>query len=298
MKTRRWIATFLVLAGACALSIVASHWAVDRIYSGDLLPSLFTNRQSQPIEHYYQRATTIILAAFTFLGLVTALAFAARLRSARVILIILVTGDVLFCVLSEIYGGPLSIRVDRGVPEWFQYFKEIAIAVTLIRLSRVTGHRIFFVWGCLFAFLFLDDSLRYHEHIGGVLAGVPYLDVLAQRIEVRAVDIAELLGVAPLLLAFFGGLAFFYFRETPVVRRTALVLGALLAALLFFGGVMDLVDRIATTRGSDLVRTLSLIEDGGEMLTMSAILAYTASLFWNARRHFGTASSATDRPAR
>ena len=295
VKPRRLITVFAMLAIACALSIWGSRWVVDRIYSGELLPDLFTNRSSQSIEHYYNRVTPIVIAGYVFLGLVAALGFALRLQSAAVIFGILIVGDVIFCALSEIYGGVLSIRVDGGVPEWFQYLKEIVIAIALMRLARTTGHRIFFAWGCLFAFLFLDDSLRYHERAGTFLAGLPLMETLAQRLEVRAVDVAELFSVGPLLLAFLGAIAFYFLRERAAVRRAALLLGALLGVLLFFAGVMDLVDRIATTRGSDLAGPLSLLEDGGEMVTMSAILAYVAAIFWHPGR-FGLDQPASRQP--
>ena len=110
------------------------------------------------------------------------------------------------------------------------------------------------------------------------------MSTLAMRLEVRAVEVAELFSVAPLLLALLTAVLVYFLREGPAVRRVAATLGLLLGVLLFFGGVMDVIDRIATTRGSNLAGPLSLLEDGGEMVTMSATLAYAASVFWHPSR--------------
>jgi hypothetical protein len=283
---RLMIAGAIVLVLACVVSVWAAHWLVDRIYAGELLPNLFTNRTTQPIEHYYQKVTPIVVAAYLLVGLVGALLYARRFRSAWLLLGLLWAGDLVFCILSEIYGGMLSVRLDGGVPEWFQYLKEITLAVLLIRLSKAPGRQVFFAWGLLFAFLFVDDAFRYHERVGVLAAHLPFLDALAARLEVRAVDLGEMIGVGPLVLAFLVSIAVYFFRAPTKVRRAVVRLGLLFGGLVFFGGVMDLVDRVAVTRGSNLAGPLSLLEDGGEMMVMSAMLAYAAYLTWLPRDHW------------
>ena len=270
----------LALAICCALSVWASFFVVDRIYAGELLPNLFTNRGSKPVEHYYAVVIRLILAGYLIVGLLWALFVVRPYRSGWLTFAVLAGGDILFCVLSEVYGGWLSVRVDGGIPEGYQYFKEVALAIMMVRLYRVTGSRVFLAWSALFAFLFVDDAFRFHERMGVWLAGLPGIGALAAAIDVRAVDIAELVSVAPILGLILLTIVVQYWRERPPIKRSVSVLVMLFVTLLFFGGVMDIIDRVAVTRAAGLVQILSLIEDGGEMLTMSAMFAYSAALLW------------------
>ena len=124
VNVRRLAGVLAVLAVACVLSLLCSRFIVDRIYAGDLFPNLFTNRGAQPIEHYYSRITPIVIAGYVFLGFIAGLYLRRHTKSGRVIFCILLAGDLTFCLLSEIYGGPLDIRVDGGIPESFRSYAE------------------------------------------------------------------------------------------------------------------------------------------------------------------------------
>jgi hypothetical protein len=184
-----------------------------------------------------------------------------------------------FCALSEVYGGLLDVRLDRGIPESFQYFKEGAIATMLVWVFFRTRRHIFLGWACLFLFLLLDDSLQYHERMGALLTGFPGVASLASSLDVRPDDIGEMLSLVPVLAALAIFMPIPYFRERPEGRRIVHIISILVVALVLMGGVMDLADRAAFTRGSSYVSVLSLIEDGGEMIVMSSIFGYVSAVW-------------------
>ena len=272
--------SLLMVAAACAATIWLGHRFIEQVHRGDLFPALLENRAIKPVEHYYAAVNRLVLAGYFLLAIVAAVVYSVRFRSALVVLVILLVGDVTFCTLSETYGGMLDVRIDRAIPEWFQYLKEASAAALLFITFRYAKRRVFLGWACLFAFILMDDALRYHERGGVLLANLPGLSALAGMLEVRAVDLAEMVSVAPVLVALALFLVVPYVREGRDARRVIHRLGGLLGLLVLVGGVMDLIDRIAVTRGSHLVPVLSLMEDGGEMVVMSCIFVYVLTLWW------------------
>jgi hypothetical protein len=281
-----WIVIALGIVAFVATLWVA-HRLIDQVYAGNILSGVLENRGEKPIEYYYEAVDRLVYAGYGLLALLAAVWVVAGYRSAAAVLGVLLFGDVIFFILSETYGGLLDIRLDGGIPEFYQYAKEVGIAVILLRLFRATGRRIFVGFGVLFAFLFVDDALKYHERMGRVLGGLPGMEALGNLIGVRAVDIGELVSVAPVLLALIAFLAVPYLRESADGRQIVHRFGIMIAALIAVGGFVDLIDRIAVTRAPDLVRTIGFFEDGGEMVIMSGMLAYALTLWWN-RSHVAT----------
>lgn len=292
ISLRRLLIGSLVIAAAWALAVWVGRAFIAAVYRGDLLPDLLQHRATEPLEHYFSVMDRILFAVFLLIGLCVAVLYALRFRSAMLVLGILLVGDIIFCVLSERYGGLLNIRRDGAIPEWFQYFKEVGIAVMLFRLFFWTRERILVGWACLFTFLFLDDALKYHERMGRLLAAAPGVTALANGLEVRPVDIGEMVSLIPVLVALVVFVARPYLRASVDERRMVHRFGALLLCLILVGGVLDLIDRMAMTRGSDrvLVGLLTLLEDGGEMVVMSAMFTYAVTLWW---RHSPAPSSIT-----
>lgn len=166
-------------------------------------------------------------------------------------------------LLSDMF----SIIYDRGLGEYFQYFKEIWIVVVFIIIFRDTRLKIYVGWSVLFFYVFLDDFFQIHEKGG---------EIFAQRFEgisfgpFRAQDVGELLvlsviGLLLLLILFVG------FRSVSNIHRSRnMILGVLLVVLVGFGVILDVVSSVFNWY--ELKMVLHLVEDGGEMIVISIIL--------------------------
>lgn len=175
----------------------------------------------------------------------------------------------------------LSIEHDRGYAEIFQYFKEIGILLLLGRIGFAQRSPLFIAWSLLFLYVLADDALSLHETWGLAMAQSFSLEPM---MGLRGADLGELaattLAVSGLLM-----LVGITYRPAPVALRAVSVdLVALLAALACCGVVFDML-HIAAPLG--VPRAIyALVEDGGEMLVMSLVLARVAG----ARFIFGQAS--------
>lgn len=197
-------------------------------------------------------------------------------RASSILLILLIAADLGFMAFhilhsySSIATDPrFSLAEERGFPEVFQYVKLFWTVVMLMMLFAHRRRPIFCSWGVLFLYLLVDDAGALHEHIGEWIAET--LD-FAPMFGLKAHDFGELAvsAVAGTTLLSLIGVAHVF--STPAERRFSVAMAGLLAALVFFGvGVDMLHSALDTIPGSDL---LTLIEDGGEMLVVSATCTF------------------------
>jgi hypothetical protein len=164
------------------------------------------------------------------------------------------------------------LDTDGGHAERFQYAKEAGTVILLGLVCLRTRQIVFGVWTVLFAYLLCDDALRIHEELGEAIARtwhyVPAWGLNRQAL--GELTLAGLVGVA--LLA---PLAFFDRRAEPDSARASRDLALLLGVLVFFG---VLVDALHSMRDGFPVRGLTILEEWGEMVTMSAIVCYVLHL--------------------
>jgi hypothetical protein len=201
------------------------------------------------------------------------------LATVRTLLLLLLAADLAFIALHVIYvettllrGRPFSLEADNGLPESFQYVKQFWIALCMLTLFRRTREVVYIGWSIVFAFLLLDDAFQFHENFGHWLGSQYSLPV---AFGLRPDDIGELLfasliGGVTVLLIGFG----FWRGDTDarIVSRDTALLVIVLAAL---GVGVDLLHVITYFNAPLLGRLLLIVEDGGEMLVVSAIAAYT-----------------------
>lgn len=167
----------------------------------------------------------------------------------------------------------LLLSSPRGLPEMFQYLKEVAIAGLLLSVGWRNRAPVFILWAALFTYLLFDDLLELHERLGYLIA--VQFDFPA-ILNLRPRDLGEVTVSLSVATAFLVTMLAFTRRRPPPWQESSLDLGCLLALLGFFGVVIDTIH--VAVEGVHL-RGLTLVEDGGEMLTMSAILAYTICLY-------------------
>lgn len=181
----------------------------------------------------------------------------------------------------------LYIARDGSYAEWYGYAKAGFCALVLLRLFARNRSLTLLGWALTFAFVLADDALSLHETFGAALlanASLPTVLGLPGRLYAEPL-FWPLVGV-PL----FGLLALGYRREPrarPLTRRLLL----LFAALFFFAGALDTLHAALETdyaAARYAVFLTTLLEDGGELLVLSLMVAYLArysGLLGNARQN-------------
>jgi len=197
-------------------------------------------------------------------------------RSASILLIILVAGDIVFILLSffnlllHINDPMLNVSIDRSYSEFYQYIKYFLISVLLIYISIKDSSIHYFAWVLVFIYLFIDDLFQVHEKVGSLIANhLEYVAPLGLRIQ----DIGELFLTmnASIVLTVFILLAYIY--GSKEFRKISRDISMFILLLFFFGVFLDIANA-SIEFGFRIHFIIAVIEDGGEMLTVSFILWY------------------------
>lgn len=134
-----------------------------------------------------------------------------------------------------------------------------------------TRHGAYLSWAFVFLFLLADDAGRIHERVGG------WLDQrfdLPAPFGLRSKDVGELLFAGAIGLAILAVVGVAVRHGTEQCRRISRGLGLLIVALAVVGILVDMLHTIAFLERSLLAQALLVVEDGGEMIVMSALTAY------------------------
>lgn len=186
------------------------------------------------------------------------------MRRCTAVLSVLLGVDALLLVL-HLATSTLAFDISRdyGVAEIFSYAELLAIVLLLVR----AGSR---PWAVVFGYLLVDDLLRLHEFFGEGLVRLvddPNRHLVAG---VRTEDLGELAIQVAVGIPLLVMLAVHHRRGSPASRRTDRIFALLLVVMTTFAVGVDL---IAVTFTS-----LTLLEDTGELVTLSIITAYACSL--------------------
>jgi hypothetical protein len=172
-------------------------------------------------------------------------------------------------------GTGISLEYDGGPSEIYQYVKEFWIVVCLLVAFVSTRYRAYLGWATALSYLLIDDAGQIHENVGAWL-GQRYQ--FAAPLGLRSQDIGELLvtGAAGLVAVTIVGAALW--RGSEQCRRISRDMGLLIVALAVVGVVVDVMHVVAYYAQSLLAQVLLVVEDGGEMIVMSALTAYAFHL--------------------
>lgn len=194
---------------------------------------------------------------------------------------LLVLTDVCFFVLSilavlgrweqmypDIYSNPYFIEKDRGYAEFFQYMKEYWCVLLLGFIALKKRSPLYLSWMLLFLYLLVDDYAEIHEDLGLYLSN---LLGFVPLIGLRARDFGEIVVSASVGLFFLSCIGIAYRLGDRVFRKASRVLIKLLLALAACGILVDLLHVMVPGR---LIHAVGLLEDGGEMIVMSAIATF------------------------
>ena len=173
----------------------------------------------------------------------------------------------------------LNIAQDRSLPEFTCYAVMLAGAVVMWRAWRRTGLALCVSFAAALLLMMLDDSLQLHESLGAHEARVLGLGDFAG---IEADHGGELIawGILGIVLAVAG---LFGLVRTPLNEwRQFYLLTALVGLLGFFAVGIDVlhdpVCAVAAGRGH-CAQIFDLVEDGGEMVVQSFILAHVVAAF-------------------
>ena len=200
------------------------------------------------------------------------------------VLLLLLALDIAFAiievaVIATDYGFKgayrLSLQTEKlGIPELVGYGYELGVYVLLFAAARRWRSAAAWFWSGLFFYLFLDDALQLHEHIGGWLADVIGLPAIAG---LRSQDLGEavfyvIVGTVALL-----GLIAAERRMTgPGVSSLTKLMLPITILYGFFAVVVDLALQF---------RFETSIEDGGEMVCLTLALVAAAAWVWHSHRY-------------
>lgn len=199
------------------------------------------------------------------------------------ILVFLILIDILFCLIHFILGvltiyGFINvfeefpnwlITADLSYSESFQYLKFCIILIILFEYVFIKKDYIFFPWLILFGILLIDDSFQVHEKFGVFISeNFNFKGILG----LGGRDLGELCYAAFLGILFFSSLFFSLKNSTIAYKKTSLELTFLILILVFFGIFIDMFHAISPNQVISGI--LGLIEDGGEMISVSLIVWY------------------------
>jgi hypothetical protein len=131
------------------------------------------------------------------------------------------------------------------------------------------------VWAGLFGYLLLDDAFALHEAFGRSAASLVSLPTVGS---VRPEHMGELLFYVAMGLVFAGVLAAALRNGDTAGRSLSVALALPFAVLVFFGVVVDVLHSLVRDRSYRYAA--GIIEDGGEMLAMSALVTI---VYWVTR---------------
>ena len=210
-----------------------------------LLPWIFCGQRAAIL-----LATFVILSDLTFISLHTE----AKLRDSD--------------------NSLLFIDFDRGYAEFFQYLKICYVLLLITLLAFESRSWRLFAWTLPFLYLLGDDALQFHERGGEYLA---QRFSLQARWELRAADFGELAVSAFAGLLSLAILGIAYWRASKDERWVFQKMTALIAILAFFGVIIDLAHIALQPMLGDF-DWIALLEDGGEMIATTLIVAFVLRL--------------------
>lgn len=173
----------------------------------------------------------------------------------------------------------LSLEQDRSLSEWAQYAKFGAMALLLLAAAAWQRRWHALSWVPLMGFLLLDDAFSVHERYGwlaSVRLQLPtWLGLSGQDIgQLLVSGVSGLMLFLPIVLGWALGDAAFRRRSEGLAWRFGL--------LGFFGVIVDAAHNW-TKPWPGLDFAVGVLEDGGEMVAASLMLAWVLAMAAAAR---------------
>ena len=207
------------------------------------------------------------------------------------VLALAVVFDLSFIELYRKLGSAaFDIEVENAYPEFYENLKEFFIAGMAIWLFIRKKEVLYGCWAGLLTYLFVDDTFQLHERIGAFLGSLIWFH---PPFGLRTNDVGELIVSAVVGTCFLVALTLNFRQGTREAKGVSLGLLGLLISLAAFGVVVDMVHIVIQSEVWKY--RLGLIEDGGEMLVVSSMLAFVLWRLLVSRRDLRKRSTGNDR---
>jgi len=194
-------------------------------------------------------------------------------------LLVILGIDIVFILFSliDIFSvfnfSNFAVQKDNLFAEKFQYLKFIGIAFICFLLAIKSRSPKFLFFMNIPIYLYLDDSRQLHERLGTKIASFLYegsaRDTLITNF--RYQDIGELLYMLFFALIFLFVFLICYAWSNAFEKH---FLKKILKLFIIFGIFAILVDSIHQLSEGFIFKLLTVIEDGGEMISISFMTAY------------------------
>lgn len=194
--------------------------------------------------------------------------------------VVLIVFHITTGIFMEKIPSVLNIAQDRSLAEWFGYAKLACASLLLWLAYRASRIPVLLSFTVIFAAMVADDSMELHENLGGwASSAFDLIGVTGQRGQ----DVGELLVWGAMAIILLPILAFGVVKTLPQDRLIGFGLAICAAILTFFAIGVDAVHGPACSFLSVpyCFQLFDLIEDGGEMITQSFILAHVLTVFQN-----------------
>ncbi|WP_448621136.1 hypothetical protein [Geodermatophilus sp. URMC 65] len=187
--------------------------------------------------------------------------------------------------------SPWLLEADGGWSEVWGYCLQATLVLSLLVLAVRTRHAVWAAWALLYAAALADDGMRLHENKGAWLA-----EMLGKKLwfppdgflGLRANDLGEVLVWGLLAVVPLGLVVLLHRRSDRWNRRGSIAVAVLVAAYVFFGGVVDQLHVLVLD--TPLEGVMGTVEDGGELVVLSVTVAFVAGLLGRARQVRSSAS--------
>jgi hypothetical protein len=174
---------------------------------------------------------------------------------------------------SIFYGQQRFSSVDGSLMESWGYIKEASIICLAVYAFKKTKEFFYAAYAVLFASVLADDSLRLHEAISVWLSSPSLLGKYSD------IPAAFLVSGVPLALAALG-----FFRLSSGRKMPGFMLLGGFGLMAFFAVVVDNLHELLI--GSEHFQTASsFVEDGGELVSLTVILAVWRAYAWSIGPH-------------
>ena len=190
------------------------------------------------------------------------------------ILVLLLITDAIFVlfhilnVYTDLLSSSLySLKRDQGYGEFFQYTKELWIAVLFLILGFKKKKGVYFAFAMLVFFFLFDDYFSLHEQLGIFIAQMLNFQ---PALGLRGIDFGELLFSAVIGILFLVLFILFSLISDRQTRLMILYMLIFIVLLAGFGVLLDMTEVII--KNSAVSRVVAIFEEGGEMFVMSWIL--------------------------
>jgi hypothetical protein len=172
----------------------------------------------------------------------------------------------------------LSLSMEWGYAEIFNYFQTLVLVGLLAAIAQRTRETLHLCWAAVFLLVAVDDALAIHQQFGSLLAAVV---PLPPSLGLRAADLGEVTAWVGGALALVALLTFGFRGTAAVHREIGWYFAWLFGLLLFFGLGVDMLHSLMNGAFFGASLLLELIEDGGEMVSISLACALAFAV-WRA----------------